>query len=117
MSSVMFKGDLVIRRGILDAMREYAAKHPDTNTFTGRRGGSKGWLHNRSFKYAVWHGGRAYPPKHILSKATGVPRGEFSGGSQTNEVFAQLGFQVIAKHVAKLKLWDQDPSAQSLCSV
>lgn len=97
MSSAMFKGRFFTCQDILDAMSRFDAKYPNTNDFTGRQGALKGWLENRTFEYAVRHRGRLYPPKYILSKASGVPRYVFSGGSQTNRVFRELGFEVIEK--------------------
>lgn len=41
--------------------------------------------------------GNYYPPKHILSQATGISTRDFSGGDETNNVLRQLGFEVIDK--------------------
>ena len=101
-SSIRFKGEWVSRQDTLDTISKFDVRYPDTNNFTGQEGlprqeGLKGWLENRAFKYAVWHEGRLYPPKYILSKASDVPRCVFQGGSQTNAVFRRLGSKVIDK--------------------
>jgi len=99
MSGITFRGEFVSCQDILKAMSTFDAKYPNTNDFTGRPEALKGWLENRTFKYAVRYQGRLYPPKYILSKASGVPRCAFSGGWQTNRVFRELGFDVIDKYV------------------
>jgi hypothetical protein len=44
--------------------------------------------------YFVQENGKRYSPKWVLSLATGVPRNEFNGGDQTNEVLLALGFDI-----------------------
>jgi hypothetical protein len=47
--------------------------------------------------------GTRFPPKLVLSKAAELatrnklPRGKFSGGSQTNDPLTKLGFDVVPK--------------------
>ena len=98
MSSATFKGRPVTCQDILEAMRRFDAKYPNTNDFTGSSGDwkGKGWLENRTYTYAIQHQGRFYPPKYILSKASGVPRAEFIS-TEANRVFRELGFEVIQK--------------------
>jgi hypothetical protein len=52
------------------------------------------WGQKRSQVYAVVCEGRLYPPKKILSMATGAPLNSFSGGPETNNYLAQRGFEV-----------------------
>ena len=80
----------VTRQDILDVLHEFARQHPDTDTYDS-------WLEKGTYKYAVRYDGRMYPPKHILSLATGIPTADFNGGEQTNRVFRQLGFDVENK--------------------
>ena len=78
MDDVVFKGRVVTRPDILGAIRAFDAKYPDTNDY-------KRWLEKAHYKYALLYEGKKYPPKHILSEATGVPWQEFGGGvQQTN---------------------------------
>lgn len=51
-------------------------------------------------KFALWHTGRTYPPKLIVSLAHEVarghpwPSGAFSGGRETNSFLQRLGFEI-----------------------
>ena len=40
----------------------------------------KGWEDRKSFKHAIVKNGSLYPPKEILSLATGLPVSKFDGG-------------------------------------
>jgi len=40
--------------------------------------------------------GRAYPPKAIISLATGVPVSGFSGGIESTRFLAKRGFETVA---------------------
>lgn len=83
MASTIFKGKKITREMVLEAMKRFDTEHrTDFN-----------W--SRRHKYAVKHEGRRYPPKEILSLASGVRVGEFSGGIETNCRFWELGFEVI----------------------
>jgi hypothetical protein len=53
-----------------------------------------GWEVNRAHKHALQHSSRLYPPKKIVSLATGVPVSDFSGGDETNEYLRSYGFEV-----------------------
>lgn len=55
-----------------------------------------GWESSAAQKFAVIHEGLRYPPKKIISMATGVPVSEFSGGRQSNEYLKNLGFEIVA---------------------
>jgi len=90
MDSTSFLGMTVSRAMILDEMASFRHAYPDP-------GGYDRWLEIRTYKYVVWHDGRPYPPKRILSGATGIPTSRFGGGQQTNRVFGGLGFEVTEK--------------------
>lgn len=53
------------------------------------------WESNGSQKYAIEHEGHRYPPKQILSIATGRKRNTFSGGDQTNDYFRERLFDIV----------------------
>lgn len=55
----------------------------------------QGWEKKKSQKYALSYKGRLYPPKEIISIATGVPVSDFSGGDQSNSYLRRRGFEVI----------------------
>jgi len=87
MTQVVFKGQTVTREAILGAIGAFDAEFPDSALY-------ERWLEKESYKYAVSYTGRFYPPKRILSLATGISTTQFSGGDQTNNVFLALGFEV-----------------------
>ena len=53
-----------------------------------------GWETKKSQKYVIKHEGRLYPPKMIISLATGLPRTEFNGGQQSIRYLAKYGIKV-----------------------
>lgn len=56
------------------------------------------WLSKGSYRFALRFNGRLYPPKKVLSLATGVSLQSFNGGvAQTNRILRSLGFEVISK--------------------
>jgi 5-methylcytosine-specific restriction enzyme A len=55
----------------------------------------EGWQLSKSQRYALAFEGRQYPPKKIISLATGIPVSEFSGGKEANEYLARYGFEVV----------------------
>lgn len=55
-----------------------------------------GWENSASQKFVVIYNGRRYPPKKIISLATGLPVREFSGGRQSNEYLRNHGFEIVA---------------------
>jgi MoxR-like ATPase len=52
------------------------------------------WEKDGNFDYAIDFNGRRYPPKQIVSMATGTSKNQFSGGPPTNSVLEDLGFDV-----------------------
>lgn len=55
-----------------------------------------GWETNAAQKFALIHDGLRYPPKKIISMATGVPVSAFLGGRQSNEYLTSRGFKILA---------------------
>jgi hypothetical protein len=85
-----FKGIIVHQQDILDALQEFTSEYPKTENYDN-------WLQKGNYIYILRYGDNVYPPKHILSRATGIPTADFSGGDQTNRVFRQLGFIIEKK--------------------
>jgi len=56
----------------------------------------QGWEAKKNQKYAISYQDQLYPPKEIISIATGVPVSKFSGGEQSNSYLRKRGFEVIA---------------------
>lgn len=55
-----------------------------------------GWEHSAAQRFALVHDGLRYPPKKIISMATGVPVSAFSGGRQSNDYLKNRGFEIVA---------------------
>lgn len=83
-----FRGLPVHRDAVLKAMAAFDAEYAHPNDY-------EGWLDNGTYHYAVEHAGRPYPPKHILSRITGIPTADLHGGDPTNHVFQELGFAIL----------------------
>ena len=82
-----FKGVTIKQEAVIRVMDDFDESYPSTNQYVN-------WLDNGTYKYAIRHRGRLYPPKHILSVVSGIPTALFNGGDQTNRVFWELGFDV-----------------------
>jgi 5-methylcytosine-specific restriction enzyme A len=54
-----------------------------------------GWEQNGAQLYAIEYEGRHYPPKKIISLATQLPVGKFSGGRVANRYLAARGFKIV----------------------
>jgi hypothetical protein len=72
---------------LLSAINEFDSRLRETAEWAG-------WDQKRSQTYALEYNGKLYPPKKILSLATGTPLNEFSGGAETNNYFALRNFEV-----------------------
>lgn len=59
------------------------------------RGHYKNFEANSRHSYAIAHKGKLYPVKKIISLATGLPTGNFSGGAVANTWFTELGFEIV----------------------
>ncbi|MGW8465917.1 MrcB family domain-containing protein [Pseudomonas sp. CLCA07] len=78
----------VDRARILEAIREFDTILLPTDEW-------RAWESNGSQVWALVHDGKHYPPKKIISLATGTSVNEFSGGPETNGYLDALGFDVI----------------------
>jgi 5-methylcytosine-specific restriction protein A len=55
----------------------------------------QGWENNLAHRYAIHAAGELYPAKKIVSLATGIAVGEFSGGRPTNSYLEKRGFTIV----------------------
>jgi hypothetical protein len=90
MRTATFLAQTVTTKDVLDALVEFHRQFPKTNDY-------ENWMKKRSYRHAIHHIGNLYPPKRILSGASGNETRDFSGGKQTNDVLKQLGFNIIKK--------------------
>lgn len=54
-----------------------------------------GWEGNKNYTYAINHKGQLYPPKKIISIATGMPVNTFYGGRPSNTYLESRGFTIV----------------------
>lgn len=85
-----FRNIPLTRADILAALRDFDSQYPTTNDYDN-------WLDKDTYKYALIHNDKRYPPKYILSAVTGIPTTEFTGGQETNRVFHALKFDIENK--------------------
>jgi 5-methylcytosine-specific restriction protein A len=78
----------VERSAITLAMKEFDRELRATKEW-------KGWDSKKSQLYAISEGGALYPPKQIISMATGLSVGGFSGGHSTNSYLEERGFKIV----------------------
>jgi 5-methylcytosine-specific restriction protein A len=71
------------------ALRQFDSEHRASPEWSG-------WENNAAQGFSLMHNGLEYPPKMIISLATGVPVSKFSSGRQSNEYLRQRGFEVVA---------------------
>lgn len=83
MKETTFKGVKLTDEGILAEMHRFDAELRDKFTAWGT------WAIERDEKY--------YPPKTILSMASGIDVDQFNGGKQTNDRFKELDFTVVRR--------------------
>lgn len=84
------------RRNITRAFEQFVPRAPKPTNATGRR-------------FFIWYKEKCYPPKEIRSIVENRPTSEFSGGSETNKMFRNLGF-----HVARVKSYQDYERAAHL---
>jgi hypothetical protein len=84
--AVRLRGVAVSAEQVLRAFHEFGFEAHDRD-----------WLESKAQRYVVMHDGKPYPPKRILSIATGLPVRAFSGGREANGVLRALGFVVLPK--------------------
>jgi hypothetical protein len=86
MQTALFKPEsgerTVTRDQILEGMAKFDQDHRGKERDTG-------------LNWFVHENGQRYPPKRVLSLATGVPVHEFGGGKPTDDIFDDLGFEVL----------------------
>jgi 5-methylcytosine-specific restriction protein A len=85
----------VTRAQIRAAIQEFSREYPNTCDYDG-------WLHKRSYIYALLYEGKLYPPKEIMSRATGIGRrkGLYGGCRKpygVNFYFCREGFMIKRK--------------------
>jgi predicted HNH restriction endonuclease len=69
----------------------------------------QGWDTKQSQLYAIEHDGHRYPPKQIVSMATGTPVSEFSGGqAHTNAYLTARGLSIIELRPPRNPPWVRD---------
>jgi len=74
-------------RAVESAIARFDAEYRDTPEFAG-------WEAKESQRFGLRFGDRMYPPKKIVSIATGLPVSEFSAGRETNSYLTSRGFHV-----------------------
>jgi glycolate oxidase iron-sulfur subunit len=87
---ILFLGRRITRDDVLRAMREYDGSVSLPAVYDN-------WLAKDNFKYALIYDHKLYPPKYILSLASGFSTQKYNGGEQTNSAFRALGFEIIDK--------------------
>jgi len=78
----------VSRERILQALQVFDHEHRATPQW-------QEWQSNQAHRYAIDVNGELYPAKKIVSLATGIPVGEFTGGRPTNSYLEKRGFTVV----------------------
>lgn len=78
----------VSRKQVQNAMVEFDKALRDSSEWAA-------WEANAAQLYAIDHEGKCYPPKKIISLATGIPVNSFWGGHPSNSYLKALGFEVI----------------------
>ncbi len=78
----------VSREMIIEAMNKFDRELRDTPDW-------QGWEDRGSQKYAVLYDEEHYPPKQVISMATGVHVREFSGGEESNSYMQKRGFEIV----------------------
>lgn len=90
---------------IEEAIQDFDANWRDTGEYLG-------WEQNRNYLHAIRYGGALYPPKKIISLATGMPTSSFYGGAPSNSYLAKRGFEIV-----RLRAQDNSESeSQGPCS-
>jgi 5-methylcytosine-specific restriction protein A len=93
----------VSRRTLLAAMHKFDRQSRDEREWAD-------WEDNKAHKYAIQHGRRIYPVKKIVSLASGVDVGQFSGGrypGNANGLVEACGFRVVPLRGANPD-WERD---------
>jgi len=59
-----------------------------------------GWETNGNYEHAMSFDEHLYPPKQIISMATGLPKSQFSGGPEANGYLSSYGFEIVPLRAA-----------------
>jgi hypothetical protein len=90
MATSILRGTIVTCQDIQRAINEFDELYPtDSN-------GYDSWLDKGIYKWALRRNDRLYPPKYVLTLATGIPTTDFVA-SEARRVFGNLGFEIIRK--------------------
>lgn len=90
----------VDRESVLKAIEEFDAQLRSSEFLN--------WEQNRAQRWVLEHEGQLYPPKKIISMATGASVDSFSGGPESNQYLVLRGFHVRRLHDLSLReLFDQ----------
>jgi 5-methylcytosine-specific restriction protein B len=55
----------------------------------------QGWETNGNYEYGISFDDHLYPPKQIISMATGLAKNQFSGGPEANSYLTSYGFEIV----------------------
>ena len=78
----------VSKERIQEALLEFDSHHRSKREW-------QSWETNLAHRYAIAAEGRMYPPKKIISIATGIAVAEFPGGHPTNSYLLKRGFTLV----------------------
>jgi hypothetical protein len=78
----------VSAEAVSEAIAEFDTFWRDSEEYSG-------WEQNRNYLHAIVANGRLYPPKMVISLATGLPTNTFYGGEPSNSYLRARGFKVI----------------------
>lgn len=87
----------VSREKILEAIQEFESNLLPTDEW-------RTWESNAAQVWALVHDGKRYPPKKIISMATGISVKDFSGGPESNGYLNTLAFEVTKLRQTSLDL-------------
>lgn len=98
-------------KAIQDAIREFDANWRHTSEYLG-------WEQNRNYLHAIRYEGALYPPKRIISIATGVPTNAFYGGAPSNSYLSERGFEIVPLREEQTDEEDtQGPHAKQIADI
>jgi hypothetical protein len=89
MKHVAFHGAPVYKNEVVRAIRDFDQMYEDANDY-------ENWLTNHIYKWALIYEDRQYPPKYVLSLATGLPTSSFTS-REARDALTQLGFELRQK--------------------
>lgn len=94
-TGVTLSGAQVTREDVIEAIQRFRADYPDASKYDD-------WLNKATYRFALIYEGELFPPKYILSLASGIDTTVFSGGvAQTNVILGRLGFEVVDKPMGR----------------